>query len=133
MSNGLIFIIDDELDTIEFIQIVFSKRGYEVVGTQQAGDGLRLARERQPDVILVDVMLPGISGFELCRQLRADRQTAHIPLVVLSARNSAADRIEAQTAGARQYLVKPVSIKTLTGVIEELIQKNTGLSLNRID
>jgi DNA-binding response OmpR family regulator len=124
MSNGLIFIVDDERDTIEFIQIVFSKRGYEVVGMQQAWDGLRFARERQPDVILIDVMLPGISGFELCRQLRSDQQTAHIPLVVLSARNSAADRAEAQAAGARYYLVKPVSIKTLTGVIEELISRN---------
>jgi DNA-binding response OmpR family regulator len=123
MSNGLILVIDDELDTLEFIQVVFSKRGYEVVGTPHAREGLRLARERQPAVILIDLMLPDVNGFEACRQLRADAQTAHVPLVVLSARNSTADRTEAANAGADRYLVKPVTIKVLVGTIEELLKE----------
>ena len=126
MSNGLILVIDDELDTLEFIQVVFSKRGYEVLGTPHTRDGLRLARERLPAIILIDLMLPDINGFEACRQLRADERTAQVPLVVLSARSSTADRTEAIAAGADRYLVKPVTIKVLAGTIEELLKEKGG-------
>jgi DNA-binding response OmpR family regulator len=128
MNTGLILVIDDELDAIEFVQFAFSKRGFDVIGSPQPGDGLRLARERQPDIVLVDVMLPQMNGFDLCRQLRADAQTAHLPLIVLSARNSSADRAEAKAAGADRYLSKPVSIKALAGAIEELLQEKNAHS-----
>ena len=121
MSQRLILVIDDEVDTIDLIEAAFGRRGYEVIGAWNGQTGLQLARERRPAIILIDLMLPEISGFEVCQQLSHDAATAHIPRVILSARNSLADQADALAAGADRYVVKPVGMKVLIGLIEGLI------------
>ena len=126
MSNQPILVIDDETDTIEFIRIMFSMRGHEVVGALQGEEGLRLARELQPAVILLDVMMPEMNGFEVCRRLRADPVMARIPIVILSARASPIDQAEGVAVGADQYVVKPINVKALAGLVETLIAQRAS-------
>ena len=124
MSQRLILVIDDEVDTIDLIEAAFQRRGYEVIGAWNGQAGLQLARERHPAVILIDLMLPEISGFDVCRRLYHDAATAHIPRVILSAQASQADQATAAAAGADRYLLKPVRIKTLVTVVEDLLLQN---------
>lgn len=121
MSHHMILVIDDELETIELIQAAFKRSSCIVIGAMNGHEGLRLAHEHCPAIILIDLMLPGLDGFELCRQLRDDLRLAHIPRVILSARDSLADQAEALAAGADRYVVKPVGVKALIAVVEGLI------------
>ncbi len=121
MPKDSILIIDDDPDTIEFLRIVFTVRGHELVGAHTGTEGLRVARERPFDLILVDVMMPDIDGYEVCRQLRADPATAAIPIVILTARSSLVDQTQGLEAGADRFLIKPVGISILTGLADALI------------
>lgn len=121
MPKDSILIIDDDPDTIEFLRIVFTVRGRELTGAPTGTEGLRLARERHFDLILVDVMMPDIDGYEVCRRLRADPATANIPVVILTARSSLVDQTLGLEAGADRFLIKPVGISILTGLADTLI------------
>lgn len=121
MSQYMILVIDDELDTIELIQAAFKRSDCTVCGALNGCDGLQLAREQRPAIIMIDLMLPGLDGFELCRQLRDDPLTTHIPRVILTARNSLTDQADALAAGADRYVVKPVRMKALVNLVESLI------------
>ena len=121
MSHHMILIVDDEPDTIELIKAVFKRRGYGVLGCTDGHDGLRLARAHLPAIILIDLMLPGLNGFEICRRLRDDPSTAYIPRVIVSACDSLDDQVKALAAGADRYMVKPVSMKALIELVEDLI------------
>ena len=81
MSKGIILVIDDEEDLIELVRYNLNKEGFVVIGAVDGESGLRQARQNKPDLIIIDLMLPGIDGLEVCRLLRAGNETAHIPLV----------------------------------------------------
>lgn len=121
MPKDSILVIDDDPDTIEFLRIVFNVRGREITGAHTGSEGLRLAHERPFDLILVDVMMPDIDGYDVCRQLRADPATAAIPIVILTARSSLVDQTLGLEAGADRFLIKPVGISILTGLADTLI------------
>jgi DNA-binding response OmpR family regulator len=124
MPKDSILIIDDDPDTIEFLRIVFTVRGRELTGAHTGTEGLRLAHERRFDLILIDVMMPDIDGYEVCRRLRADPATATIPIVILTARSSLVDQTLGLEAGANQFLIKPVGISILTGLTDTLIAEH---------
>ena len=124
MPKDSILIIDDDPDTIEFLRIVFTVRGRELTGAHTGLEGLRLAHERHFDLILVDVMMPDIDGYEVCRRLRADPATAAIPIVILTARSSLVDQTLGLEAGADRFLIKPVGISILTGLADTLIAEH---------
>lgn len=121
MTQRMILVVDDEVETIELVQAVLNRNGFAVGGALNGPDGLRLARDAAPAMIMIDIMLPELNGFELCRQLRADPMTTRIPRVIISARDSLADQIEALESGADRYLVKPMKVRTLVALIEDLI------------
>jgi DNA-binding response OmpR family regulator len=124
MPKDSILIIDDDPDTIEFLRIVFTVRGRELTGAHTGTEGLRLAHERHFDLILVDVMMPDIDGYEVCRRLRAEPDTANIPIVILTARSSLVDQTLGLEAGADRFLIKPVGISILTGLADTLIAEH---------
>ena len=124
MPKDSILIIDDDPDTIEFLRIVFTVRGRELTGAHTGTEGLRLARERRFDLILVDVMMPDIDGYEVCRRLRSDPDTATTPIVILTARSSLVDQTLGLEAGADRFLIKPVGISILTGLADTLIAEH---------
>ena len=121
MPKECILMIDDDPDTVEFLRIVFNVRGRDLTGAHTGREGLRLAHERPFDLILVDVMMPDIDGYEVCRQLRADPVTAATPIVILTARSSLADQTLGLEAGVDRFLIKPVGISILTGLADTLI------------
>ena len=121
MSEPLVLVIDDEPDMIDYIRAACTRHGKRVIGAPNGREGLTLARSAQPDVILVDLLLPGMNGLEICRQLCADPATAHIPKVVLSASISIEDQLAATAAGADRYMLKPIGVKALIKLVDDLL------------
>jgi CheY-like chemotaxis protein len=116
-----ILAIDDDAETLYCLTVALKTLGYQAIGAQDGAEGLRLARQHQPDLILVDLMMPNMDGFEVCRRLRADPATSEIPVAILSALSSLADQTAGMELGVSRYLIKPVSINQLAKVIDEVV------------
>ncbi len=123
MVKDSILVIDDDPDTVEFLRIVFTVRGREVTGAPTGLEGVALAQQQHFDLIMVDIMMPDIDGYEVCRRLRAVPATTDTPIVILSARSSLADQTQGLEAGANRFLVKPVGISTLVSMADSLIAR----------
>lgn len=116
-----ILVVDDESGLLRAVSYLLEKEGYEVVTATNGLQGLIKAQKDRPDLIVLDVMLPGIDGFEVCSRLRADRQTQHIPIIMLSAKGQDSDRMTGLRVGAAAYLTKPVKNASLLGKISSLL------------
>ncbi|MFQ5601192.1 MAG: response regulator [Candidatus Krumholzibacteriia bacterium] len=118
-----VLIIDDEPDIVEFVDYNLRREQFD---TCFAGDGpsaLRSARDEQPDLILLDLMLPGIDGLEVCRQLKSGTGTAHIPIVMLTAKGEEADIVTGLEMGADDYVPKPFSMRLLLARIRAVLRR----------
>lgn len=103
-----VLIVDDNIKNLDLFKDFVESWGYETVTAQQGKDAISLAERYLPDIILLDVMLPGMSGYEVCRELKENTKTQHIPVVMITVLNDIADRIHGYKIGADQFLVKPV-------------------------
>jgi CheY-like chemotaxis protein len=126
MVKHSILIIDDDNATVQFLEILFIGRGYGVICATSGAQGIELARRHHPDLIMADVMMPDMNGYAVCQQLRADPITAEIPIVILTARNSLADKATGYEAGANRFLVKPVAITRLAEIVDELTSQKAS-------
>ena len=126
MAKGIILVIDDEADLIELVRYNLEKEGFSVIGAGDGESGFSLAVKEKPDLIVVDLMLPSIDGLEVCRMLRAENGTSRIPIIILTAKASEADRIVGLELGADDYLTKPFSPRELTARIKALLRRSTG-------
>lgn len=106
-----ILIVEDEAKLAQFIELELKYEGYEVTAANDGFAGLTQARESTPDLLILDWMLPGISGLEICRRLRQTGST--VPVILLTAKDEISDRVEGLDAGADDYVVKPFSIEEL--------------------
>jgi len=114
-------IIDDSLDIRLSLSAMLRQQGL-VVSTANDGErGLVMAREQQPDIICLDLMLPTVSGLEVCSRLRATPETRHIPVIIVSARPFPQDRAAASQAGADAFILKPLNRQTVTSTVRELL------------
>jgi two-component system alkaline phosphatase synthesis response regulator PhoP len=104
---------------------MIEKEGYNVVTASNGMTGLRMANEEKPDLLILDVMLPGLDGFEICSRLRADPQTATLPVIMLSAKGQDADKATGLKVGANEYLTKPVDRAVLLEKLTSLLPKET--------
>ncbi|MHB8420514.1 MAG: response regulator [Myxococcales bacterium] len=121
MAKRKIIIVDDDRDTREMLTLAFELEGYEVA---QAANGLRLISSLhvdQPDLIVLDVMMSWIDGFELCRSIKRNEQFKDIPVIFLSARKGADDQRRGFDSGASDYFTKPVQMDALLKRVQELI------------
>ncbi len=125
MAKGNILVIDDETDLIELVRYNLSKEGFEVSAAPDGESGLAAARRGAPDVVVVDLMLPGIDGLEVCRALRADDRTSHIPVIMLTAKNTESDRVVGLEIGADDYMTKPFSPRELAARIKAVLRRMT--------
>lgn len=118
-----ILFIEDEPDQIKMISLRLEKNGYEVISSLDGAEGLRMAVREKPDLILLDVIMPGIDGLEVCRQLRKDPVTRHIPIISTTA--AGMDDVEHQclTAGADDCVRKPYESSDLLVKIRRLLEK----------
>jgi DNA-binding response OmpR family regulator len=112
-----ILAVDDDASAVGALRQILSTRGYEVVVAYSAEEALPLSREGVYDLFLLDVALPGLSGFDLCRQLRENPRTADVPVVFLTAKGRLMDMAEGEDAGSDLYLIKPVLASKLLHMI----------------
>lgn len=116
-----ILIIDDEPHIVKLLELKFKLVGYDVLSATSGEEGLRLAREYAPNLIVLDVMMPNLDGFAVAQQLKADAQTQAIPIVFLTARTSEADEAQGMSLGAAAYVRKPFRPSQLLALVEEHI------------
>jgi len=116
-----ILIVDDSpTETYRFREIL-TKHGYDVIEASNGADGVTLAKAEQPDLVLMDVVMPGVNGFQATRQITRDEDTKHIPVVIVSSKDQATDRVWGKRQGALDYLIKPIEEKQLIDVIKQFL------------
>lgn len=123
MSGLHVLIIDDSLTESRIFTALLEKKGYQVSVACNGQEGIDVAKARQPDVILMDVVMPLLNGFQATRELTRSPETAHIPIVVCSSKSTETDRVWALRQGAKAYLVKPVEPKVLLETIAQFATK----------
>jgi len=116
-----VLIVEDNLDNRMIYRTILEHYGYEVLEAGDGETGVRLARERLPDLVLMDISIPIIDGHEATRMLKADPATAHIPVIALTAHAMAEDRVLAAKAGCDAYLAKPAEPKHVAAEVRRLI------------
>jgi len=123
MSKSKILIIEDERSLSEILSYNLANEGFEVLTASDGTDGLRRAQTALPDLILLDLMLPGIDGLQICRQLRSDPKTQGILILMLTAKSEEVDEIVGFNMGANDYVSKPFKIKPLISRIKALLRR----------
>ena len=116
-----ILIVDDSPTESFKISGVLKRHGHEVLAAESGEQALQVARDLKPDLILMDIVMPGLNGFQATRQLTRDPATSAIPVVMLTAKSQEADRIWGERQGARGYLVKPVDDSVLVATISQVL------------
>lgn len=117
---GTILIVEDSPSELELMSYYLTESGYNVIPTNGAKEALEKALLQQPDVIVTDVVMPGISGFELCRYLKKNPATQKVPIVICSSKNQEIDRLWAMKQGADAYLTKPYTREQLIRAIKSV-------------
>lgn len=120
MSSNLILVVDDEANIADLAKMYLQKEGYEVITAEDGDEALRLARTRQPNLIVLDLMLPGKDGWEVTRQLRREGNT---PIIMLTARAEDVDRIVGLELGADDYLTKPFNPRELVARVKAVLRR----------
>lgn len=116
-----ILIADDEHNIRHILDFSLHVEGFDVISAQDGEEALALAASEQPDLIIMDVMMPGCGGIEACRQLKQDPRTRSIPVVLLTARSSREDREAGQAAGAVEYVTKPFSPQRVIDLVQSIL------------
>jgi len=131
MSNESVLIVEDDEDILQLLQFNFESSGFDVHVTGDGREGLAMARRLCPDIVLLDLMLPGMDGFEICKSLKRDSETAQIPVIMLTARGEEVDRIVGLELGADDYVVKPFSFRELLLRVRAVLRRSVGQPVER--
>ncbi|MDH4265014.1 MAG: response regulator [Deltaproteobacteria bacterium] len=123
MSPAKILIVDDELDLTETIRFSLELEGCNVLVASNGEEGLNLARQEKPDLILLDLMLPKLDGYKVCRLLKFDERYKHIPILMLTAKTQEKDKILGKETGANEYITKPFDMDELMAKIKSYLSK----------
>ncbi|HMY15355.1 MAG TPA: response regulator [Polyangium sp.] len=126
-----ILVIEDEPALLKVLDYNFKLAGHEVLLAPRGSEGLRLARERHPDVVLLDQMLPDVQGTEVCRSLQLDPDTRRVPIVFVTAKGDEVDRIVAFELGAVDYVVKPFSVRELVLRVQAILRRSRALDVSQ--
>jgi diguanylate cyclase (GGDEF)-like protein len=113
MSNGRILIVEDDYDISNMLRIFFSNEGYQVEIAARGNDALEKCRKKLPDLVVLDIMLPDMDGYAICRAMRSTTRTSHIPIIFLTQKDERSDRIAGLELGADDYITKPFDIEEL--------------------
>ncbi len=118
-----LLVIEDERDTADMLMAYFEAQGYEVMLAAWGQDGVKIAQEKLPDLILLDIRLPDIDGYEVCRQLRSHRRTESVPIVFLTERRERIDKLSGLDLGAVDYITKPFDIQELRLRVRNVLRR----------
>jgi two-component system phosphate regulon response regulator PhoB len=123
-SKQAVLVVDDEKDLLDLIAYNLQRNGYHVLTATSGDKALELASSQKPDLILLDLMLPGMSGTEVARKLKADPETAGIPIIMLTAKSEETDVVVGLTLGADDYVTKPFSMKILLARLNTVLRRS---------
>ena len=118
-----VLIIEDDPSFLRAVSHIIEKEGYRVITASNGMTGLRMAKEEKPDLLILDVMLPGLDGFEICSRLRNEVPTVGLPIIMLSAKGQETDRTTGLKVGANEYLTKPVDRALLLEKVTSLLSQ----------
>ena len=121
-----VLIVDDEPNIVVSLEFLLRQQGYEVIVARDGEEALAAAAERRPDLVVLDVMLPGIDGFEVCRRLRERTDCAGLKIILLTARGRDVERVRGLEEGADDYITKPFSTRDLMKRVAELLEGEGG-------
>lgn len=123
MSKESVLIVEDNPDILELVRYNLAKEGYKVTESATGEEGLKAAKAVMPDLILLDLMLPGIDGLDVCRRLKSDMQTQNIPIIMLTAKGEETDIVTGLELGADDYITKPFSTKVLIARLRSVLRR----------
>ena len=123
MSAYKILVVDDEPDVLRMLQVVLGRRGHQVLTAPTGMEGLVTAQGERPDLVLLDIMMEGMDGWEVLKLLKLDPATHDIPVVMLSARVEPRDKIRGLQEGAVDYVTKPFSVRELVATIDAVLER----------
>ena len=123
MPSDTILAVDDEVHILELISFNLKAAGYHVVTALTGEEALKRCEVEKPSLVLLDIMLPGIDGLEVCRHLKGDRPTSNIPIIMLTARGDEVDKILGLELGADDYITKPFSVRELAARVKSLLRR----------
>jgi len=123
MANEKILVVEDEVDILEVLEYNLSREGYRVLSTRDGDNGVYLARKEAPDLVLLDLMLPGLDGIEVCRRLKDDTLTRRIPIIMVTAKGEESDVVLGLGIGADDYVTKPFSPRELLARVKAVLRR----------
>jgi two-component system alkaline phosphatase synthesis response regulator PhoP len=126
MSRGLILVIDDEVHILELVKYNLEKEGYRVIAYETGEEGLEAIEKEKPDLVILDLMLPGIDGLEVCRRIRKDASTMRLPVLMLTAKGEEIDKVLGLETGADDYLTKPFGIREMAARVRALLRRSSS-------
>ena len=116
-----VLIVDDSPTETHLLREMLEKNGHSVITAENGSLGVKVCKEKKPDLVLMDVVMPELNGFQATRQLSKDPETAHIPIIIVTTKDQETDRLWGLKQGARDYLTKPVSEKALMTTLKSLL------------
>jgi two-component system phosphate regulon response regulator PhoB len=123
MAKESILVVEDEDDIRELLRYNLAREGYRVIGAESGEEALKAVRSSLPDLVLLDLMLPGVNGLEVCRSLRQDPHTRNLPIVMLTAKGEEADVVAGLELGADDYVTKPFSLRVLLARLRAVLRR----------
>ena len=123
MAGKRVLVVDDDVKTVELVKLYLNRDGYKVLTAYDGVEGLRLAQEGHPDLIVLDLMLPGLDGLQVCRTLRSE---SDVPIIMLTAKTTEQDRLTGLDSGADDYVTKPFSPKELAARVRVVLRRLPG-------
>ncbi len=125
MPEETILVVDDEEDILELVRHHVEREGYETICVETGEEAMREVRSERPDLIVLDLLLPGLDGLEVCRRLKGDPETARIPIVMLTAKGEESDIVAGLELGADDYITKPFSPKVLIARVRAVLRRKS--------
>lgn len=116
-----ILIVDDSPTETLKLQGMLEKNGHEVIKADNGADGVALAKDQKPDAVLMDIVMPGLNGFQATRQLSKDPATAHIPVIIVTTKDQETDKVWGRRQGAKDYLTKPIDESVLMKTLQSVL------------
>ncbi len=129
MSKGRLLVVEDDVDIADMLSIYFESQGYSVVTTALGQEALDLCRRNLPNLVILDILLPDIDGYEVCRQLRSNLRTSHIPIIFLTQKDERSDQIKGWDSGGDGYVTKPFDLQLLMLHVNSALQRAAWLNL----
>ena len=129
MSKGRILVVEDDLDISKMLRLYFDSQGYEVLTVMRGHDALEVCRKKQPNVVVLDIMLPDMDGYDVCRELRGNLRTSHVPVIFLTQKDERSDKIAGLELGADDYITKPFDIEELKLRVQGAMRRAQSTSL----